>query len=206
MRVAEALSRIDAIHDQLTKAEVYRGFRVSGVAAAGVVGLLAAAGQSWVIDSADATAFVGYWVAVAAVCGLLAGGAALHAHWFPEDAFARRRSRRLLAQLLPSLVGGAVVTGALLNAGPAQVAFLPGLWAVVFAQGVFAARPYLPRAAGWVGLFYLACGAGLLARASAGGQPVGWDVGGVFGVGHLLTAGVLYRNVERHDHARAIDG
>ena len=32
MRVCEALERLDDIHEQLTKAEVYRGFRVPGVA------------------------------------------------------------------------------------------------------------------------------------------------------------------------------
>ena len=77
MQVREALERLDEIHDHLTKAEVYPGFRVPGVALAGVVGLVAAAAQPLVAPP-DPAGFVGYWVAVAAACGLLGGGAAVH--------------------------------------------------------------------------------------------------------------------------------
>jgi hypothetical protein len=80
------------------------------------------------------------------------------------------------------------------------VALLPGLWAVLFGLGVFASRPYLPRATGWVALFYLAAGGLLLWAADRPGVALnGWGVGGVFGVGQLATALVLHRNVERHD-------
>src|SRR5262245_374119 len=37
MHVEEALERLDQIHDQLTKSEVYRGFRVPAVAAVGLL-------------------------------------------------------------------------------------------------------------------------------------------------------------------------
>jgi hypothetical protein len=76
---------------------------------------------------------------------------------------------------------------------------LPGLWAVVFGLGVFATRPYLPRAVGWVGLYYLTAGAFLLGR-SPFAELSGWSVGGVFGLGQLATALVLYWNLERSDH------
>jgi len=74
---------------------------------------------------------------------------------------------------------------------------LPGLWAVLFGLGVFAARPYLPRATGWVGLFYLAAGAVLLAVGPSDFAPAGWTVGAVFAAGQLATAAVLRRNRER---------
>ena len=72
-----------------------------------------------------------------------------------------------------------------------------GLWATLFGLGVFAARPYLPRATGWVGLFYLGCGALLLAAAPGDLTRAGWAVGGVFAVGQVATAWVLHRNEER---------
>jgi hypothetical protein len=200
MRVSDALSRIDAIHEQMAKGEVYRGFRVWGVALAGAVGVLAAAAQPWLVGPGDAVGFVRYWLAVAVACGLLAGGASLYAYAFREDAYTRRRTRRVFGQFTPCLVAGGAATAGLLRAGAEFVGLLPGLWALLFGLGVFATRPYLPRAVGWVALFYLVAGAVLLQRAAAGIEPGGWSVGGVFGAGHLASALVLYWNVERHDH------
>src|SRR4051812_28194717 len=103
MRVTDALSQIDAIHEQLTKGEVYRGFQVPGLVLAGLVGLLAAAAQPLVVAGADVYGFVRFWLVIAGVCALLGSGAALHAYWFREDAFTRRRTRRVIGQFVPCL-------------------------------------------------------------------------------------------------------
>jgi hypothetical protein len=199
MRVTDALDQISAIHEQLAKAEVYRGYHAAGVALSGLVGLLAALTQPWLVAAEDPAGFVRFWLAVAVVGAALGGGATAHAYLFRDDAFARRRTRRVFGQFLPCAVAGVVVTFLLRHAGPAVVALLPGLWALLFGLGVFASRPYLPRAIGWVGLFYLAAGGLLLAVAPSGMSLTGWGVGGVFGVGQLMTALVLHRNVERRD-------
>lgn len=199
MHVREALERLDEIHDQLTKAEVYPGFRVPGVALAGVVGLLAAALQPHVAAADAPAGFVGYWVAVAAVCGLLGGGTAVHSYLAHEDEFERRRTRRVLTQFAPCLAAGGVLTLALVRGGPELVRFLPGVWATVFALGLISARPYLPRGVGRVGLFYLAAGGLLLLRAADAHDLSGWSVGGVFGAGHLATALVLHLRRDRAD-------
>jgi len=197
MHVREALERLDEIHDRLTRAEVYPGFRVPGVALAGAVGLLAAAAQPAVAGADSPAGFVGYWVAVAGVCGLLGGGAAVHSYAVREDEFDRRRTRRVVAQFFPCLAAGGLLTLALFRGGPELVRFLPGVWAVVFGLGMVSARPYLPRGVGVVGLFYLAAGGVLLLRAADTPQPDGWSVGGVFGAGHLATALVLHLRRER---------
>src|SRR5262252_959100 len=112
MHVREAIDRLDQIHDHLTRSEVYRGFRVPAVAAVSVLALVAAAVQPLVPDAASGTGFVWYWVAVAGACGLLGSAAALHAYAYREDDFARRRTRRVMAQFLPCiLAGGAVSVG-----------------------------------------------------------------------------------------------
>ena len=91
------------------------------------------------------------------------------------------------------------VTAVLTRAGASFVPYLPGLWAVLFALGVFAARPYLPRATGWVALLYLVGGALLLAAGPTDLDWAGRAFGGVFTAGQLATAGVLHRNQERDD-------
>src|SRR5262245_53017664 len=199
MHVREALERLDEIHDQLTKAEVYPGFRVPGVALAGVVGLLAAAVQPLVAGTDTPVGFVGYWVAVAAACGLLGGGTAVHSYLFHEDDFDRRRTRRVLTQFFPCLLAGGLLTLALFRGGSDLVRFLPGVWATVFGLGMISARPYLPRGIGGVGLFYLVAGGVLLVQAADSHELSGWSVGGVFGVGHLAAAVVLHLRRERAD-------
>ncbi|MBX9579516.1 MAG: hypothetical protein K2X87_04340 [Gemmataceae bacterium] len=191
MRVQDALDQLDAIHEHLAKAEVYRGFRVAAVAFIGGVGLLAAAVQPLVVP-AEPTAFVLYWLAVAGLGGLVGFAAAVRDYLAREDEFARRRSRQVFAQFGPCLLAGGVVTAAALRSPAELVPYLPGLWAAVFGLGEVAARPYLPRGVGRVGLGYVAAGGLLLARAPADPDPPGWAVGGVFGAGHLLTAWVLW--------------
>ena len=168
MRVDDALRQIEAIHEQLDKGEVYRGFQVGGVAAAGALGLLAAALQDRVVD---AEYFLNYWIIVATVCACAAGGSALFAFVWREDIWARRKTARLLCQFVPSMIAGAAITWVFAHAGLTR--YLPGLWSIVFGLGLLAARPYLPRATGWVCLFYLVCGCGLLLRAGQGAELSG---------------------------------
>ena len=78
----------------------------------------------------------------------------------------------------------------------ALVPLLPGLWAMLFGVAAFGARPYLPRATGWVALYYMTAGAWLLWHAG-GAPPSAWAVGGTFGAGQLASAAVLYWNLER---------
>jgi len=189
MEVRDALDQLDRIHDQLTKAEVYRGFRVPAVALVGCVGLLAAAAQPWIVPS-EASAFVWYWSAVGAAGVLVGFGAAIRSYFFREDDFERRRTRRVMGQFLPCVLAGGMLTAALARTD-AFVPLLPGVWAVVFGLGVVAVRPHLPPAVGLVGVAYVLTGGLLLAWRP--NELSGWYVGGVFGVGHLITAFVLWQ-------------
>ena len=71
-----------------------------------------------------------------------------------------RRTRQVVGQFLPSLIAGAIISASFVRLMPALVPLLPGLWAICFGIGIFASRPYLPRASGWVALFYYAAGVG----------------------------------------------
>jgi hypothetical protein len=197
MRVRDAIEQLDEIHSHLAKAEVYRGFRVPAVALTGVLGLFAAAIAPAILAPGDGRGFVLYWVAVAALGAVVGAGTALYAYLFREDEFARRRTRQVLTQFLPCIAAGGLLTLGVSQAAPDAVPLLPGLWAAVFGLGLVSARPYLPRGIGRVGLLYVATGGVLLARLPT--ELSGWAVGGVFGVGHLLTAAVLWAGRERED-------
>jgi hypothetical protein len=193
MQVHEALDTVNRIHEHLTRAEVYRGFRVPAVAAVALLGLGAAVAASLF----SAVPFVWYWSVVAMAGALIGFASALHAYLYREDEFARRRTRRVMAQFAPCILAGCAVTLALARM-PDQIALLPGLWAVLFGLGIIACRPHLPPAIGLVGFGYVAAGAALLLCASPGTDPSPWSVGGVFGLGHLATAFVLWRDTARN--------
>lgn len=196
MEVRDALAQLDRIHEQLTRGEVYRGFRVPAVAVIGAVGLLAAAAQRFVLPDGDALAFVLYWSAIACAGGLLGFGAAVRSYLFREDDFERRKTRSVMRQFLPCLFAGTLMTIALAR-HEKFVPLLPGLWAIAFGLGVIAVRPHLPRAVALIGLAYVLTGSALLAWLPP--APPGWCVGGVFGVGHLLMALALHSTKEFAD-------
>ncbi|HWK09357.1 MAG TPA: hypothetical protein VNR64_04865, partial [Vicinamibacterales bacterium] len=114
-----------------------------------------------------------------------------------DDSSARRRTRRVVGQFLPSLGGGAAITAGVVHFDPALVPMLPGIWALCFGVGAFASRLYLPRAPGWVALYYYAAGAWLMWVARGASPLSAWSVGGTFAVGQLLASAVLWWNLER---------
>ena len=195
--VGRALEQIAEIHDHLAKAEIYRGWRSLPVACSGLVGVAAAAVQSTAARPQDAWTFTVYWVTIGALA-LLVGCAEIGWHYvLRATAMERRRSLQVIGQFVPALVAGAIVTGALVRLTPPLAALLPGVWALLFGVGIFSARPYVPRASGWVALYYWT--AGVLLLWFSGGAPTWspWAVGGTFGAGQLLAALVLYWNLER---------
>jgi len=205
MDIPRALAQIEQIHEQLAKGEVYRGYRSLPLAVSGVIGIVAAWFQPQAVAEHDPVAFVLYWVGVAAVAGFLGVSEIVYNYVVHDDARARRRTRLVVGQFLPSLLAGAIVTASFVHLSAALVPLLPGLWAICFGVGTFASRPYLPRASGYVALFYYAAGVVLLWIARGPEPLAGWWVGGTFCAGQILAALVLYWNLERTDSGTETD-
>jgi hypothetical protein len=198
MELPRALAQIAEIHDQVAKVDVYRGYRSVPVAASGAIGLLAAWLQPAGLD-ADPIRFVLYWVAVAACAAFVGVSEIVYNYVVHDDMRARRRTRRVVGQLLPALLAAAIVTACFARLNTALIPLLPGIWAICFGVGIFASRPYLVRASGWVALYYYAAGVALLWNAPGPETLGAWTVGLTFGVGQLLTAAVLYWNLEQDE-------
>jgi hypothetical protein len=197
MDLSRALGQLADIHQQIAKGEIYRGYRSLPVAASGAIGLIAAWAQAPGLGSGDPLAFVIYWVSVAACAGLVGASEIIYNYVVHDDSRSRRQTQRVVGQLMPSMLAGAIVTLSFIHLSTTLVPLLPGLWAICFGVGIFASRPYLPRASGWVALFYYAAGI-LLLWIARGPEPLRpWWVGGTFGVGQLMAAMVLYWNLER---------
>jgi hypothetical protein len=195
--VTRALDQIAEIHQQIAKGEMYRGYRSLPLAASGLIGLAGAWLQPSSLGSADPIGFVVYWTAMAAGAGFVGSSEIIYNYVVHESASRRRKTREVVGQFLPSVLAGVAITMCFTHLSPALVSLLPGLWAICFGLGTFASRPYLPRASGWVALFYYATGFTLLWIAHGSAPLTGWWVGGVFGVGQLLAALVIWWNLER---------
>jgi hypothetical protein len=194
-----ALAEVAQIQDQIAKAEVYRGYRSVPVAASGVIGLAAAAVQPAAHGTADPVGFVVFWSVVAGLAATIGLSEILYAYVRTDSPLARRRTRRVTGQFLPALGAAVIVTVSFVHLDGSLVRLLPGIWAICFGIGTFASRPFLPRASGWVALYYYAAGIALLWFSGDVAGPSGWSVGGVFGVGQFLAASVLYLSLERDE-------
>lgn len=195
MNVSQALEQLDEIRHHLGRNEVYRGYRSKTIALTGATGLVAATAMTVWGESAGEVARVGGWVAVAALNLAIVAWEVLGDYGNHRTDHQRQITRRTVGQFLPSLALGAVLTFAIASRGDG-LTLLPGLWAGLFALGIFSSRPYLPRGVGWVGAYYLVASALLTTfDGSALSQP--WAMGGAFGLGQAAMAWVLYQNLER---------
>jgi hypothetical protein len=187
MHVERALAHIHEIHAQVLRSEIFRGYRAVPVAVTGALALAVAFVQSAWLPPLPLRGHLLLWVGYAVACGVVCGTdlglrCAFGDHWLRQQAVLAVR------QFAPAMVVGLALTAALLDSTSA--ALLPGLWTLVFALGVFASLPYLPREILWVALFYLAAGVMLLASASPA-PPSPWTLGSVFGLGQLACAWLL---------------
>ncbi len=196
MELREAISQISEIHAQLRRTETFRGTRALPMAitsglALGVAAVHARASEALGVDGALAL-WIGYALASALICVL---------DLVRLGALSARKSRRqalfVVSQFTPALLVGVVVTAVLFPLPLAARALLPGLWALLFAVGIFSAAPSLARGLRWVAGFYLVAG-GLLLVAGSGAQlPPAWSVGLTFVIGQAAAAWTLHEEERR---------
>jgi hypothetical protein len=196
-RLNDALSHLADIHAQLAKTDVYRGLTARPVMLTGFVGILAACLQPRLIGDGDAIGFVTYWLCTALACVLIGSSTAIYGYLFDHDALGRRRAQVVAGQLIPCLAAGAFLVLALLPVLDRCIGMLPGIWALLYALGLFSVRPFLPHATGWVAFYFLVAGTLLLNFLPLQTVPSPWSVAGVFAIGQFGLAWVLHRNSVR---------
>jgi hypothetical protein len=201
MDLQDALSQISEIRLRLTETERFRGYRSLPVAFSGLLAIVAAALQPYLIEDPhrEILAYCGLWVGVAMLSMVAAALTMVLRDRFGGISQSREVTLLALSQLLPAFVAGGLVTAVIVRSIPAAVALLPGLWQVLFSLGLFASYRLLPRAIFAVALFFLLSGTITLALAGAESALNPWVMGLPFAVGQFCTSGVLYWNLERSD-------
>jgi hypothetical protein len=197
MEIDKALEQLEEIHSHVQRSELYRGYRSILTAAMGLVALGAAFLQPRFVVLEHPLSFVYFWVAVALANFLLPISQILFHYAAYESPLERKKTRLAVGQFLPCLLAGAFLTIAVCKTNENFIIFLPGLWSILFAMGVYASKPYLPGAIHWMALSFFLGGVILLALVPSGQSLSPWGMGLDFSLGLLAGAGILYFNLER---------
>ena len=190
----EALSEIHSIRSQVARGTEFRGYGPASIAVSGFLALLVAAAQAqWMTKSApaDLMIWLGVWVGAAAVSVLLTGIETFARARRVHVGLAREMVQSAVAQFLPAVMVGFLLTVVMVRTAAQECWMLPGLWELIFSLGVFASCRFLPRQMFAVGVWYLAAGLFCVAAGSATRTLSPWTMGIPFGVGQLLVAVVL---------------
>jgi hypothetical protein len=190
----QALSEIHSIRNQVAHGTEFRGYGPASIAASGILALLVAAVQMrWMANPGKTglTMWLGVWAGTAAVSVFLTGIETFARSRRVHVGFAREMVQSAVAQFLPAVMVGFLLTVVMMGVAAQECWMLPGLWELIFSLGVFASCRFLPRQMFAVGVWYLAAGLFCLAAASATRTLSPWMMGIPFGVGQVLVAAVL---------------
>ena len=203
MELNEALGRISEIRSRIAEMETFRGYRSLTVGFSALLGVVAACLQArWIPDPGlQVWDYVDLWVGVAVISVLAVGGELTYRWSISRSPLKRRLTVLAVQQFAPCLVAGAAVTVVVPTYAPEVTWMLPGLWAILFSLGIFASCRLLPQPTTWVGIHYLLSGSICLAIGNGPLALSPWLMIGTFGVGQLLSAGILYFTLERR-HGR----
>ncbi len=198
MDVNKAADQISEIHRHLVKSEVFYGFKPVILLLVGLTAIAAAVVQSWLMPPAADVIFLIQWMIVGCIIIVIIYGNIIYNYLKSGSNYEIHQMMRVCMQFVPSLVAGSIITGVLFLLQTPAVAFLPGIWAIIFGLGIFSMRPYLPRFIGWSALFYLLAGGLLLylVRYNLSYSP--WGMGLTFGVGHLFASLIMHLDIERN--------
>lgn len=200
METQKAVNQLAEIYVQISKTELYRGFRAKPVAITGLSALLGILFQAhWVVPN-DLHAFVEFWMFIAIANGLFIGSILAHRYLYRDNHWERHKTHNMLMQFGPTLLAGAMVTLIAYRFDYFLIPYLPGIWSLTFALGIIATRAYLSSYVFWCGMYYLVASMFLLLLASSELSLSPWGMGLTFGVGQLLVAAVMYWDIERYEN------
>jgi len=191
----KALGDISSMRRQIARSTEFRGYGPATLAATGVFALLAAGAQGlWLPDAANHIGiYLSIWISTAVLAAALIGAETRARSRRVHSGLADDMIRMAIAQFLPSVIAGALITVVLVRSVPALVWLLPGLWQVVFSLGVFASCRFLPKAMIAAGAWYLLTA--LICLGCGDSRALSpWAMGLPYGIGQTLVAGILFLN------------
>jgi hypothetical protein len=199
MELRDALCQINEIRQQMARGETFRGYRSVTSGCSGVLAMLAAACQPYLVGSPrdELSRYLALWVTVAAISFVMVAIEIWRRMQREGSELTREVTRLAVEQFLPCVVIGALLTLIIYRRAPEVAWMLPGLWSLLFGLGVFASYRLLPRQSVVVALYYAVCGIGCLIGGDGPKALSPWQMAISFGGGQLLGAAILYWTLER---------
>ena len=202
MNLNQALSDIAAIREQIGRVESYRGFRSLTVGLSALFVVTGGCLQHIWIEHPEQQplAFLRLWITVAALSSVACTIEMLVRNRTSATPITGRLHRSLITQTMPSVLVGAVVTLAIINASYADetlIHLLPGIWAMLYGLGLWSCGSNLPRIAHVATVYFLVAGAITLLVNSCSEMMHSAEMVILFGVGQLLLSAALFWKFER---------
>lgn len=193
----KALADIDAIRKQVARGTQFRGYGPATIAFTGVLALIAAGVQAlWLDDPRqELTEYLAIWIGTALISAALIGAETVTRSRRLHSELADEMIYAAIEQLVPVGAAGALLTFVLWRFTPDSLWMMPGLWQILFSLGIFASCRFLPRTLFAVGAWYLSSGLVCIAIAASGASWSPWLMGVPFGIGQLMMAGLLHREL-----------
>lgn len=203
MQLQRAISDLHWIHERLRFAERASCFRPGTIALVGVSAILAGWIQPHVAleSGGEPWTFFLYWTSVATAIVLAVGLQIAWRYAFRAGERERWLARQSLLDFAPCLMVGGVLSLSIMLSTPQHAVLLPAIWCSCFSLGIFSLRHRLPEAMLTTAGFYMLCGMLCVHSSVSAWAYSPWTVGLPFGIGHFLTAGILY-HYERVKHAQ----
>jgi hypothetical protein len=198
VQLDEALAQISEIRQQMAQAQVFRGYRSATTGCTVLVAAAAALAQArWVPDPLrQLDAYLAVWCSAALASVVVVGIEMVVRSRRSGSSLQRQITLVVVDQFAPCLVAGALLTYVVAQFARDLAWAMPGLWAVLFSQGLFASRRFLPRGVFLLAGYYLLAGLVCLTLEPARALAP-WTMGLTFGIGQALTAVFLYWTLER---------
>lgn len=207
LRLEQALADLQCIHAHLDRAQQATCYRSASIGGSGLVSISAGAVQAWwmPVASNQPSAFFVYWSVVATGCVMLIGGEISVRYLFHSTARLRQQTRQSLGEFFPFVAVGALVGLAVVQNASEHVCLLPSVWAALFGLGVLTSRHRLPQGGVWIAGYYWLAALACIQWGTGSNALNPWTVSLTFGLGQLMTAGLLYFSSEGQ-RAQEING
>jgi len=206
MELHEALSQISQIRQQMARTAVFRGYRSATAAFSAVVAIAAGIAQSILFP--DPSKYMKGYLVIWLIAALLSIAAAATEMILrcikSRSPLQKELTAQAAEQFVPCLVAGALLTLVLDWFAKDEMWLLPGLWAILFALGIFASRRVLPGAVSIVAGYYLLAGLvciAITAKTDPSTALSPWVMPLMFVPGQFLAAFVLWWTLEK-DHGK----
>ncbi len=182
-----AMDNLRFIRETMERASAFTAVPGWGQVAIGVTALFAA-----LVASQQKPSFADWfavWMVEAAVSAGIAGWTMYRKAHASDTSLLSRPGRKLIINLMPPMVVGALLTVVFYRAG--LTAQLPGLWLLLYGTGVVTGGAFSVRPVPFMGLCFMFLGAGALFLPAAWGDAL---MGAGFGLLHVIFGIHIARN------------